>query len=89
MNDSKPHNWSLSTSFRFFRRKFQSQQKLAKYITHFTIQFCSKNLAHFSNLNSLKIVKNILPQHSQKPYPPHRFYSNYLSGWPQKNNSVL
>ena len=43
-------------------------QKQAKKITHFTIQFRSKNLTHFTNLNSLNIIRNILMQHSQKPY---------------------
>ena len=52
-------------NFRFSSRKSQSQQKLAKKITHFTIQFCSKNLSHFTNLNSLDIENNILSQHSQ------------------------
>ena len=58
INDSKPHIWSLLIS----------GQKLAQKNTHFTTQFCSKDLAHFTNLNSFNIVKNILPQHSQKPY---------------------
>ena len=43
-------------NFRFSSRKSQSQQKLAKKITHFTIQFCSKNFTHFANLNSLKMI---------------------------------
>ena len=52
--------------FRLFSRKSQSQQKLAKKVTHFTIQFRSKNLTHFTKLNSLDIENNMLPQHSQK-----------------------
>ena len=51
-----------------------SQQKLAKGVTNFTIQFRSKNLTHFMNPNSLKIIKNMLLQHSQK----------HVSGWCQK-----
>ena len=43
VNDSKRHIWSLSLNFRFSSRKSQSQQKLVKKITYFTIQFCSKN----------------------------------------------
>ena len=43
-------------------------------ITHFAIQFRSKNVTHFKNLKSLKSIKNILPQHSQK----------HISGWCQK-----
>ena len=42
---------SLFFNFRFSSRKSQSQQKLAKKITHFT------------NFNSLHIVENIIPQH--------------------------
>ena len=53
-------------NFRFSSRKSQSQQKLAKNITHFTIQFCSKNLTHSKKLNLLDIENNMLPQHSQK-----------------------
>ena len=47
-------------NFRFFSSKSQSQQKLTKKITHFTIQFCSKNLTHFTNLYSLDIENNML-----------------------------
>ena len=51
--------------FRFSSRKSISQQKLAKNITHFAIQFRPKNLTHFTNLNSLDIEKSMLSQHSQ------------------------
>ena len=51
----RPHvpvdNIRVIFNFTFSNRKSQSQQKLAKRITHFTIQFCSKNLPHFTNLN--------------------------------------
>ena len=47
--------------FQISSRKSQSQQKLAKKITHFTIQVRSKHLAHFSNLNSFDIENNMLP----------------------------
>ena len=59
--------WTLSEfffNFKFSSRKTQSQQKLA--IVHFTIQFRSKNLTHFTNPNSLDIENNKLPQHNQK-----------------------
>ena len=50
---------------RFSNRKSQSHQKLLKKITHFTIQFRSKNfLTHFTNLSSLDIVNNMLPQYN-------------------------
>ena len=35
-------------NFRLSSRKSQSQQKLAKKMTHFTIEFCWKNLIHFT-----------------------------------------
>ena len=42
INDSKLHIWSLAINFRFPCRKSQSQQKLAKKITHFSMHFRSK-----------------------------------------------
>ena len=36
------------------------------------MQFPSQNLAHFTNLNSLNIVKNIIPQHF-KLFPANMF----------------
>ena len=45
---SKPHIWSLSIIVIFTSRKPQSQQKIAKNITHFTIQFRPKNLIHLT-----------------------------------------
>ena len=72
-------------NFRFSCRKSQSQQKLAKKITHFTIQFCSKNLTHFTNLNSFDIENNMLSQHSQKPLWLYKFYAKHFSVWCQKS----
>ena len=53
---------------------FLSEHNLAKKVTHFTMQFRSKNLTHFTNLYLLNIIKKILPQHSQK----------HVSGWYQE-----
>ena len=58
---------SLFFNFRFSSRKSQSQQKLAKKITHFTIAFCSKTsliLRTSTHLTlkmicSLSIAKNL------------------------------
>ena len=58
INDSKSHIRSLSFNFRFFSSKSQSQQKLAKKITHFTIKFRSKNLTYFTNLTVTQNCKN-------------------------------
>ena len=55
-------------SFRFSSRKSQSQQKLAKKISHFTIQFRSKNVTDPTNLNSIGIENNMFSQHSQKSF---------------------
>ena len=91
-----PQNWTKNKwfkssyldfiYFRFFGRKSQNQRKLAKRITHFTIQFCPKNLAHFTKLSSLSIVKKILKKHSQKPFSLYKFYSKHVSGVYQKKN---
>ena len=56
-----------------FCQKNSNPIKTSK-IIHSTIQFRSKNVTHFKNLESLKSIKNILPQHSQK----------HVSGWCQK-----
>ena len=53
----KSHIWSLSTNFRLFGGKSQSQQKLAKTITYFITHFRSKNLTYFTKLNSLNVIK--------------------------------
>ena len=58
----------LSFNFVISSRKSQSQQKLAKTIIHVIIQSRSKHLAHFTNLNSLDIENNMLPQDSKKNF---------------------
>ena len=65
--------------FWFTSRNPQNQQKLVKKITHFTIQFCSKNLTHFKNLNSLDNENNMLSQCSQKPFSLYKFSSHNFS----------
>ena len=55
-------------TFRFSSKKSQSQQKLAKKIAHFTIQFRSRNITHFTKLDSLDVENNMLSQYSQKPF---------------------
>ena len=73
-------------NIRFSSRKSQSQQKLAKKITHFTIKFFSKNLTHFTNLNSLDAENNMLPQHSQNPFWLKNFPANIISVWCQEKH---
>ena len=50
------------------------------------IYYRSKNLTYFTNLNSLNIVKNILPQHSQKPILLNKFSRKHVSGWCHKKH---
>ena len=67
---------SLSTNFWFSGRKYQSQQKIAKKITHFKVQFCSKNFTHFSTHSTLwKIYShNTAYKHiSEKTFALHHF----------------
>ena len=56
----------LFFEFRFSSRKSRSHQKLAKMISHFTIQFRSKNLIHFTNLKSPVIENNICSRNTVK-----------------------
>ena len=76
-------------NFRFFSRKSQSQQKLAKKITHFTIQFHSKNLTRFMYLNSRDIENNTLTQHSQKPFWLYKCSIKHVSVWCQRKLFAL
>ena len=67
-----------------------SPQKLSIKITYFAMQFCSKNLIHFMNLNSLEIENNMLPQHSQNPFwLYYKFFSKHISVWCQKKTFAL
>ena len=52
---SIPHIWSFSFNFRFSSRKSQTQQKLVIKITHFAIQFCLRNLSHFTHSTLQKV----------------------------------
>ena len=72
--------------FFFWFWKSRRQQKLAKKFTHFTTQFCPKNLIHFLNLNSLEIENNMLLQHSQKSFSLYKFSSQHFSVWCQKKH---
>ena len=78
------YHQSFYFNFRFSSRKFQSWQKLAKKITHFTIQFCSKYLTHFANLNSLDIENNMLPQTQPKTFLTVQIFSKHVSVQCQK-----
>ena len=81
---SSGHHQSFFFNSKFSSRKSQSQQNLAKKITHFTIQFRSKNLTHLTNLNSLDIENKIQPQRSQKTFWLYKFSYKHVSVWCQK-----
>ena len=83
---SSGHHYCFFFNFRYFSRKSQSQQKLPKKITNFTIQFRSTNLTHFMKLNSLDIKNNIFLQHSQKPFWLYEFSSKHVSVWGKKKH---
>ena len=77
--------------FRFSSRKSQSQQKIAKKITHFSKRFNSKHLIFFMKhltffiyLNSLDIENNMLPKHNQNFFLFYTFSSKHVSDWCQK-----
>ena len=80
------HSQNLIIGFYLSVPDFLANSVKANKITHFPIQFCSKDFTHFTNLNSLNIVKNILQRHSQKPYSPYKFSTRNISGWSQKKN---
>ena len=82
-------HWTSSKfffDFRFSSRKSQSQQKLSIKITYFAIQFPSKHLTHFTNLNSLDIENNILPKHGQKSFSLYKLSCKHFSVWYQKKH---
>ena len=75
----RPSSAEFLFNFRFSIRKSQSQQKLGKKIAHFRIQFRSKNITHFTNLDSFDIENNMLLQYTQKPF-------RHVSAWCQRKN---
>ena len=86
---SSGHHQSFFLDFRFSSRKSQSQQKLAKEITHFFIRFNSKHLTYFVNLNSHDIENNMLPKHNKKPFSLYKFSSKHVCVWCQKKKISL
>ena len=79
------HHQLFFFDFRFSRTKSQRQQLSIK-ITYFVIQFRSKHLTHFTNLNLLATENNMLPKQSQKPFSLYKFSRKYVSGWCQKKH---
>ena len=76
----------LLFNFRFSSRKSQTQQKLAKKISHFTIQFRSKNVTDPTNLDSIGIENNMFSQYSQKSFWHYKFSSKDASAWYQRKH---
>ena len=77
-------NWSkvfedLATLFRQYNfLKVSKATKTSKKYHSFTTHFRSKNLIYFTNLNSLDVKNNMLPQHSQKFFWPKNFPASVL-----------
>ena len=69
-----------------WRRKIKKKHPK---IIHFRIQFCSKNLTHFMNLNSLDTKNNMLPQHRQKPFWLYKFSSKHVCIFCQKKHCTI
>ena len=67
INDSKHLNWScLSINFRWPGRFPKPTKTSNKYHSFYNTVLLKK--LHSTNLTSVNIIKNILPQSSQKPY---------------------
>ena len=60
--------WTSSEFFLFqnLSQKISEPIKTSKKITHFTIQFRSRNLTHFMNLSSFEIGNNMPPNTAKK-----------------------
>ena len=86
INGTKPHIWSSSINFRFSGIK---PTKTSKKDHSFYNTVTLKNLTHFTNLNSLNMIKNILLRYSQKRYSLYKFSSKHDSGWCQKKTFLL
>ena len=73
INHSKPHYWSYLSVSDLLVKNMKANK-----VIHLRIQSGRKNLTHILNLNSLNIVRSILPRHIQKRthvtnYPPKTF----------------
>ena len=86
-------HWKSSKFFfLIFRFPRSLQAKLAKMITHFTIQFPAKNLTRCTNLNSLDIeidTWHMLRQHSQRTFRLCKYSSRQVSALCQKKTFAL
>ena len=67
INDSEPNSFSLN--FRFYSRRTQSQQKLLKKITRFTIQFTQKSSLILRASTHSKHCKKYTPVTKGKTFP--------------------
>ena len=65
----------------FVAENLKANKNQQKKITHFIIQFCSRKLTYFTNLNSFETENNMPPKHSQKTSPVYKFRSKNFSVW--------
>ena len=77
-------------NFRFYSRKSQTQQELAKKITRFTIQFPSKNTTHFINVNSTHLTLKICQRNTQpKTFPTLQIFQQIFLCLVSEKNFAL
>ena len=70
----------------FVAENLKANKHQRKKITHFIIQFCSRNLTHFTNLNSFETENHMPPKHSQKASSVYKLSSKHVSVWCQKKH---
>ena len=72
--------------FQVYNFSYSSTRSSGHYQSFFQSQSRSKNLTHFTSLNSLDIENNMLMQHSQKPFSLYKFFSKHISVLCQKKH---
>ena len=72
--------------FQVYNFSYSSTRSSGHYQSFLQSQSRSKNLTHFTSLNSLDIENNMLMQHSQKPFSLYKFFSKHISVLCQKKH---
>ena len=80
------HRIFLFFNFRFSNWSLKVNKNERKRYSYYNTVSLKKLHTHFMNLNSLDIEKNMLLQHSQKPFWLYKFSSKHVSVWCQKKH---
>ena len=83
------HRIFLFFNFRFSNWSLKINKNERKRYSYYNTVSLKKLHTHFMNLNSLDIEKNMLLQHSQKPFWLYKFSSKHVSVWCQKKTFAL